>query len=805
MKIQLGTTDWRLSQDLTKKTGAVEIYNREIPVNDTSTFSEGDYITIFGAGSPCELTTPEQPVIQTYFKQTGLVTREYCVVAITEDMGYSLASPLAVVPDSPEILDDENFIKITPKNVEGAYQYLIYGKKDNEVEFKLFGSIIAHPVPGDHNLQRLKPKIADGGYYPTNRETWYNFFIDNKGVSLSVISDQIPIFLPFILPQQKQSNLLRTEIVFVDQAQKQIIIRDEPKSDNPRALIVHDNYEILQKALSDKNIHHIHLPEGRYPIYGNLRLLDKAIQFIGETLPSGENSQNGSELYFRGCFGFVLGQINTPTGKKTAEKSVISHIRFFQSSNIKLVSGGDFISNDGVHGCGVLAQRRASWIECEFHGFIGVGHAIWGDDSANFTNANNTYLEKCEANTNSGHGFYASGYDSNNSLWLACSAVGNKGWGFKDESFLGNNLHGCHTSANYAPYYMERGFGTLIGCYSESGSQKPSHLGSINHVVIGGNHATGFTEETKAFIALGKSQIYPFSVNFGKVRFQFAKRKEAHRKEFYVYRITQPDSNIDLPIDNRVIMDDTIENNPRLHYGFGSSLNDVGMSWSAGNPRGAGLMAFNRGFLLGSPNHGEKKFTSVIREDRWNLGTYDVGDIILDLSGKHYFFTPKERFGLARDWQAKKSYAIGYTIQADDKIFRVIGLVNPKKISGISGTNKPDWNQQVIKDNEVIWEYWGNSGEIAEDGSRRYNRLGRVSEKVELDILLQPNEIKDFEVTVTGAEKGNTLVATPEYVEAMISWNALIKDNNVIVLRINNHEDRIIRRTMTFQIDCWSN
>lgn len=801
MKILLGTPEWKLTEDLTKTRGDVYVSQREIQVADTTNFNEGDYITIFGAGLPYELTTPEQPVIQTYFKQAGTITREYCVVAITEDMAYSLSSPVVVVPNTPEILDDENFIKITPKNVEEAYQYLIYGKKDDENEFKLFGSIVAHPIPGDHNFSELKPPIAKDGYYPTNRETWYNFFIDDKGIPLSVIHDQIPIFLPFVLPEQKRSGLLRTKILLVDEIEKKIVVRDQPMSNSSKVVIVHDNYEIIQKALTDKNIHHIHLSAGRYPIYGNLRLTDKTIQFTGETLPSGESSKNGSELFFRGCFGFVLGEFDN----KKAGRSVISHIRFFQSSNIKLVSGGDFISNDGIHGCGVLALSRASWIECVFEGFIGVGHAIWGDDVA-FTNANTSYLEKCEALVNSGHGFYASGSDSNISTWLACSAMTNQGWGFKDDSQFGNNIISCHASANYAPYYLERGNGTIMGCYSESGSQKPSYIGSANNIVIGGTHGAGFTEDSIGFIALGRSHIHPFSVNFGKVKFEFAQRKNAHKRTNHIYRITQPEDDVFIPLDNRLIMDDTIENNPRLHYGFGSNLNNVGMSWSAGNPRGAGLMVFNRGFLLGPRNHlGEKKFTGIIREDRWDLGTYDVGDMIFDLSGKHYFFTPKEKFGIARDWQPDKSYSIGHTIQADEKIFRVNSLENPKKISGRSGNIVPDWSQSTVVDNDLVWEFWGSAGELNEDGARKYDRLGRVSTKSEVSILLQPNEIKDFEVTVTGVEKGYTIVATPEYVEDMISWNSFIKDNDAIVLRINNHEDRIIDRMVTFQIDCWSN
>ncbi len=200
---------------------------------------------------------------------------------------------------------------------------------------------------------------------------------------------------------------------------------------------------------------------------------------------------------------------------------------------------------------GVTMLGRAKLRDCTVTHFPGHGGCAVAD-VASGSNANLWALDTCTLSTNGRSGFHAQGGDANAGAATMCDFSNNNEWGVDDYSFLGNTYTACHTDGNgrlsmafhlgnryyvkdaakasttepgtdatawtligpgtlHPPYYPQwvsgnpyvlggafRSAGlnarnTFIGCYSEAGSQPPSHFESQVCVVIGGIHAAGWT------------------------------------------------------------------------------------------------------------------------------------------------------------------------------------------------------------------------------------------------------------------------------------------------------------------------
>mgnify|MGYP007026482705 CR=1 FL=1 len=893
-----------------------------------------DHIVVFGAGKNNGLPKPEPPVV---VSKTGKADRQYRVVAISEEMGFSEPSEVGVLVEAPTLSSRD--IVVIPKSVEGAYQYLIYSKGSTDVKFMLTGFLIAHPVPGEHNVNDNKPAIADAlrAFYPTPRETWFNFFLDKTGLPFEPAD--VPYYIPLELPVQPRADFLRTKITAIDTASKTIKIRDIPENYTVDTMLFHDNFEVLQSAFD--NYETIIVEKGRYPVFGNLKISKHPVKLDGGLLTAQMAAEKDATFDFQGGYGMEL------TGN--ASHSVISNFEFIQSSPKRMPAGGMFISSDGVHGAGILANRRASWLYCKFNGFEGVGHVVVGSQKNN-TNANLSFFEKCSSGSNKGHGFYAGGDNANSCLYLSCSAVNNSLWGFKDESFLGNHFIACHADANYAPYSLPKGNnnrGTLISCYSEN-NQRPSEILSNTQVGIGGIHASGFTEDSNGLMFFGK-RIHPFIINQGMVHTDFSS-ENAHQNSRHIVRFvgqeTQykfriaiadspeiindsnankerekiaellglrnpgflqsyivlfrlPDDGIQIKIydayrnliadiskvdiastldpelrnlhtilslypnaddkdfsrhneslgrdakrdvvlnlellkdlcakiaglqstmetitlENNLIYDQSIEISPRIEFNVGRQNNLTrSMAWSVLNPRGSGLMVFNRGIIFGINDKGrkldyERKLTAIENIDNWQIGTYKKGDVVFDISGGNYFLFPSENFGVTdKVWKPKYGFYVGEIIKKGKEVFFVSSFTTNGIIRGDTGTKEPDWSEPGEKiDNQLIWKKWGTHGTISSDGKNRFERLGRKSLTENITIDLAPNEVKDLELLFDGAEIGDSISSTPIQLAEKITWNAFLKtginSKICVVLRLHNHEtENVHLNEIKWVFDAW--
>ncbi len=834
-----------------------------IPTGFFSSLKEKDEIIIFGAGDeyPIDLR-PAKPEVVPIFKKPTDCIREYKIVVLTEMMGYSPPSE-SVIIESPQELDEDNFIIIRPKPVEEAYHHLIYGRKYesrdelNKPNFKLMGAINAAPFPGPHRLRSQAHDFVSLFDYSSLGATYYDIFIDKIGepiLSHKDFKNQIVYELDSDTPLP--ANLLRTRITkkikgrFPGDRVREIKIKNAPKRNLPTVRIYRDNFRTIQTALDDTTLSYICLPKGIFPVFGNLRLSKRQIKLQG-ILPNTANlvkNTNGTLLEFQCGFSFVL--------LRGAANSVIQDISFkqiFRKGPKKedserddiyspIPAGGFFISNTGVQGCGVLALGRATWKRCDISFFNGVGHAIFGDVNESWRlaeyydeikrpkgNANLTYLEKCVSNANAGHGFYATGNNSNICLWFMCSATNNILWGFKEDSDLGSNILSCHTEANKKGAYSLDGrkrdkddtgewsalrasnsASTLIASYSEN-LQPPIETHHTKHIVIGGMQEAGISpDKTKGLVKMGR-RVLPFTIRQGEIELQFGDKKQVI-ENFLQRFILISDPKL---LDNRFVYNTSVNKNPRIDFTVGSQPNvTTGMSWSIKHPRGDGLMIFNRGFLLGklggfnqqNKTNSERKFLGIKNENDWENEQYQKGDTLVDLSGENYFLFPKEDFKLTDIiWVKDTEYNKGDVITYRKKRYYVAEVNSTNGNKGLSGTeqNQDDWKELAngikaeIIDNELTWKKWKN-----------YERLGRIVKDIQLEIIgdnlnIEAGALKDFPITVIGAQEGDSVVANPQDLKTMITWNVFIKENDSVTLRIQNHEPEGITVNLNWIIECW--
>jgi hypothetical protein len=594
---------------------------------------------------------------------------EYVVVAITEGMGYTLPSEPVVIEDGPVTFGKDSYNEIVPEPLEGAYQFLLYGRSDPSDRFRYYQAIIAQPFGGRARYRRqiiFRDRLGSGREDLNPRVILIPLEIPSEALEIDPDDPKAERY--------RRNNSLRTRIErLVD---GQVILRDAAETSVTGEMIAHDNSLLLDAAINQSDASRIFVPIGRYPIYGNVWVtkpvhVEAEFTAVRTTTTLNFKSGYGMEVRARHCiFENLLfhGEGGRPQSGSVPKSPP---------------AGGSFISNDGIHGAGVLVLYKSSWINCSFDQFAGSGHAIWGWEHASHTN-----VEKCYSNKNWGHGFYvSSGDDANDCVWYRCSAVGNGGWGIYDSGALGNHMYGCHVSANLTgAYFVEdnNAYSTIIGCYSEGG-QPPSKTNRMA-VVVGGDHGAGFTDDTTGLLLLHRRSVSPFRIT-DRVK-PDGPYKDLNINKHYAIDFGEgsgsPSKNIGLLGFSSIfealahhisfLREEPREGQDRpflrLRFWTGKSgVNAESMEWAQGDIRGPGIIAFPQGFLL-RPERRRATRQLERKVAGWNgpyppqtPGTYEPGDVMVDLSGTNYFYFPRSPFGRAGEWRANKAYQIGNVVR----------------------------------------------------------------------------------------------------------------------------------------------
>ncbi len=147
-------------------------------------------------------------------------------------------------------------------------------------------------------------------------------------------------------------------------------------------------------------------------------------------------------------------------------------------------------------GIQIVADLGAAELFPEFYG------------EASFWQARDIVVNGCGS-----HGFYVKGGDVNVGTAVNVSCTNNEGWGVLDDSFLGCNWIGLHTSANGLGAYKHANTASpsvFLGCYSEGGAMPPSELSSAAMVIMG-SHQAGFTASNQGSI-IGARSLSKFQV-----------------------------------------------------------------------------------------------------------------------------------------------------------------------------------------------------------------------------------------------------------------------------------------------------
>ena len=291
------------------------------------------------------------------------------------------------------------------------------------------------------------------------------------------------------------------------------------------------------------------IPKGTYFLNGSL-FLSSGVRLKG--VASGQDGGNwATTLKFPANSAGIVGQKgNTGPDTNGSDGSIIE--------GLFLLGGGG--TSETAHG--VDMRSRMKLRDVNISGFAGNGVNI-AADSASRTNANNWAMESVSTQFNGLSGVYVWGGDANAGYAVGINASNNNAWGIMDLSFLGNTYLGCHTDGNgkktmvayggnryycvnaslagsttpgtdsgvwsprgagpvdgYNPLWVSGGgyltggaYGSIdpnarnlfLGCYSEGGSQPPSHVMSPA-MVIGGLHAAGVTG-TSTNIVDGRGSI----------------------------------------------------------------------------------------------------------------------------------------------------------------------------------------------------------------------------------------------------------------------------------------------------------
>lgn len=234
----------------------------------------------------------------------------------------------------------------------------------------------------------------------------------------------------------------------------------------------------------------ITLPAGRYVEAQPLKI-EKAIKIVGQ----------------RGFYGPEVTEVVCPGIEVWSQGAELS---------------GLTVKSDGTPDRdGVRVSSKCHIEDCQFQGFRD-GVAILADARSSidngtpYENANNTSLRGVRAVSNTRHGFFVDGSDTNVCLFDQCDAMSNTAIGFFDSGFLGNTYVACHTADNAQGYKTDNANArhVFIGCYAESGqldSQWSQHtlvLGGIRGPADIGGQVIGFGHQQVTEFNIRNTRFY---------------------------------------------------------------------------------------------------------------------------------------------------------------------------------------------------------------------------------------------------------------------------------------------------------
>ena len=142
-------------------------------------------------------------------------------------------------------------------------------------------------------------------------------------------------------------------------------------------------------------------------------------------------------------------------------------------------------------------------------------------------------------------------------------------------------------------------------------------------------------------------------------------------------------------------------------------------------------------------------------------GAYDVGDILLDASGRTLCARPRHRFALGPPWSSDRVVHVGDTVvptQPNGRGYVAVDVHDPRSVGRTGDTEPEIWpttpGEQTI-DGVVVWECWGgDTADLQEVGPTVHHGLLSFG-------TIEPNTTASATLTVTGVSEGDAVVPTP--------------------------------------------
>lgn len=367
-------------------------------------------------------------------------------------------------------------------------------------------------------------------------------------------------------------------------------------------------------------------------------------------------------------------------------------------------------------GAGLTMRVRARTYRVSTFGCPGSAIVIYGDENA-YSNANTASVHGGYHQNAEGWAVYTEGGDANSCSIDTLDCAGCKG-GYGDNSFLGCRWSCCSCSGGVtvSPTFANRTTGCHADwhhCNSEGGQSNAFIRNPATW--FGGYPASPIDNSSSGLIFPGATSVRAFEVHNALSSIDVWLTLAARSTTSYVFGLHNSDGNTD-------------------HNAWLWQYNSTQKRWTADvsgsgtyrtfsicidETRGSGLIAYNRGFLMGTYS-AEKRLDADVAvpttDDIW-----DVGDFIFDISTglRRLGWRPTAACGIGPAWIAANTVRIGQTVKrvagTEDGVAGSVYVCTAVTGDAQTGATEPGTGGNphwpalagTVTDGNVTWTNWG--------------------------------------------------------------------------------------------------
>ena len=265
-----GTHDGTYTRVLASAAGS-----RDVTIQHARDYAEGQWVILIGCGAPHSLRTPARPIVETYpAALDGDLLREYTIVYLTHDFGWSAASPAQQMANTPKVFTPRQRLRVYAAEPDaptgslrgwlpdGVRMVVVYARQET--------------APGSAALGDWEPWQIAGGYanhksaqVPKQFTEWMWHRADVLPTRPFRPGSSHTFTLPNEPPRVPTPNALRTRITAITGGTR-VTLDDAVISASTRLRFDHDESIPFARALDAGD--DIEIPGQQFRLWGDVKL-----------------------------------------------------------------------------------------------------------------------------------------------------------------------------------------------------------------------------------------------------------------------------------------------------------------------------------------------------------------------------------------------------------------------------------------------------------------------------------------------------------------------------------------------------